>query len=451
MKIIRKIKEAVRTLRQTFGYPLKILRSEPEKPELPKGEPIQPQKARGGGVSGIGGEPWKPVWIRAGKDGKENRDKAKQKGDKARTGSFRKTPGKTKARKTEKANEGKRAADIIKPKPGKGGATPNCRDRKTACRRYSWFGEYTLGDSQQKRVRYSLFGHYGSEGEHDEGHGKRVRHDDIGKKTDRKSNKAPSGGKTAELRNGDAVKKKRFRWKWILSVTMLLVLLGCLLYAAWMADYTPAENEALRIAAGKGVGSSIRVTKERGYLVFAPEEPVAGLIFYPGERVQYEAYAPLMRKCAQQGVLCILVHMPSNMAALKPDAAENLPAQYPQVADWYLAGHGMGGQAAADYIAGHADQYRGLILLATWSAADLRDSGLKVLTILGTEDGLLDREAYNRYRSNLPESFSEYIMAGGNHANFGAYGAQKGDGTPTITAEDQLQQTANAIVKCITA
>ena len=77
--------------------------------------------------------------------------------------------------------------------------------------------------------------------------------------------------------------------------------------------------------------------------------------------------------------------------------------------------------------------------------ADLTDSGLRVYAAYGSEDGVLNREKYEADRINLPQDTTETVIDGGCHAGFGSYGAQKGDGTPTISAEEQQRQTADAL------
>ena len=62
-----------------------------------------------------------------------------------------------------------------------------------------------------------------------------------------------------------------------------------------------------------------------------------------------------------------------------------------------------------------------------------------------SEDGVLNRKKYEADRTNLPQDTTETIIDGGCHAGFGSYGAQKGDGTPAISAEEQQQQTADAL------
>ena len=96
-------------------------------------------------------------------------------------------------------------------------------------------------------------------------------------------------------------------------------------------------------------------------------------------------------------------------------------------------------------IMAQAHRLDGLVLLAAYSTADLTDSGLRVYSTYGSEDGVLNREKYEADRTNLPQDTTETVIDGGCHAGFGSYGAQKGDGTPTISAEEQQRQTADAL------
>ena len=82
---------------------------------------------------------------------------------------------------------------------------------------------------------------------------------------------------------------------------------------------------------------------------------------------------------------------------------------------------------------------------ASYSTADLKGSGLSVLSVYGSEDGVLNLEKYEKYKENLPKDHKELVIDGGCHAFFGCYGAQKGDGTPTLTAKEQIEQTADAV------
>jgi hypothetical protein len=72
-----------------------------------------------------------------------------------------------------------------------------------------------------------------------------------------------------------------------------------------------------------------------------------------------------------------------------------------------------------------------------------------VLSIYGSEDGVMNREKYEKYKENLPSILTEIIIDGGNHANFGLYGRQDGDGSAEIDAFDQIFRTADAIYEFI--
>ena len=85
------------------------------------------------------------------------------------------------------------------------------------------------------------------------------------------------------------------------------------------------------------------------------------------------------------------------------------------------------------------------VYVSDYYHADLTDSGLRVYAAYGSEDGVLNREKYEADRTNLPQDTTETVIDGGCHAGFGSYGAQKGDGAPVISAEEQQQQTADAL------
>ncbi|MBQ8278553.1 MAG: alpha/beta hydrolase [Roseburia sp.] len=229
-----------------------------------------------------------------------------------------------------------------------------------------------------------------------------------------------------------------------LSVTILVVFLLTLCVGGYLGDYYRAEAVAQECIANPAEG--IDVYEENNMLVFAPENATAGFIFYPGGKVAYEAYAPLMSACAENGILCVLVEMPGNLAVLDMNAADGIQERFPEVATWYIGGHSLGGSMAASYAEKNAEAYEGVILLASYSTADLSETELEVLSVYGTGDKVLNAEKYAEYKGNLPTDFMEIVIEGGCHAYFGAYGAQEGDGEPTITREEQTAVTLEAIL-----
>ena len=101
---------------------------------------------------------------------------------------------------------------------------------------------------------------------------------------------------------------------------------------------------------------------------------------------------------------------------------------------------------AANYAAEHSENFDGLILLAAYSTKDISQTTLRVLSVYGSEDGVMNRGSYEKNRANLPADTTEVVLDGGCHAQFGSYGSQDGDGVPTISGEEQVRQTAEAIV-----
>lgn len=181
---------------------------------------------------------------------------------------------------------------------------------------------------------------------------------------------------------------------------------------------------------------------------FSPDSSDTGIIFYPGGLVEYQAYLPLMKKLAQKGAFCILVKMPFDFAFFDFNAAGRFIKQYPEVKHWYMAGHSLGGAMAASYISRHEKKFDGLILLAAYSTHNISASELKVISIYGSNDGVLNKERYQKYKKNLPASgkgFTEFIIQGGNHASFASYGAQKDDYMAEISCEEQQEITAAKI------
>ena len=173
------------------------------------------------------------------------------------------------------------------------------------------------------------------------------------------------------------------------------------------------------------------------------------MIFYPGGKVENTAYAPLLRACAENGILCALVRMPGNLAVLDANAADGLQQEHPEVTTWYIAGHSLGGAMAASHAAAHAKDFDGLILLAAYSTKNLTGTPLRVLSVYGSEDGVMNRGSCYKYRENLAVDTTDVVLDGGCHAQFGSYGAQECDGIPTISGEEQTRQTAEAIVAFI--
>ncbi|MBR1567171.1 MAG: alpha/beta hydrolase [Oscillospiraceae bacterium] len=173
-----------------------------------------------------------------------------------------------------------------------------------------------------------------------------------------------------------------------------------------------------------------------------PGEDTA-LIFYPGAKVEAAAYAPLLAKIAAGGTDCFLVEMPLHFAFFGVNAADPI-IETNSYAHWVLAGHSLGGVAASNYARTHTDTVAGLVLLASYPTDET--GSMPFLSIYGDRDGVLNRESYEKSRVFWPEDAEELVIPGGNHAQFGDYGPQRGDGEAAITQDEQQTQTAQAIL-----
>ena len=221
----------------------------------------------------------------------------------------------------------------------------------------------------------------------------------------------------------------------ISALVLLAITIGCALY---VNDYYPATT-----------GEDISLDGARyadGMIICESEGATKGLILYPGGKVDHEAYLPLAMAIADGGVSVVICEMPLRLAILNVNGADGVYELLPEVSDWYIGGHSLGGSMAASYMKGHPE-IRGLVLLGSYSTADVSDR--PTLSIYGSEDGVMNREKYEKYKPNLGEKLTEIVIEGGCHAYFGTYGMQKGDGNPTISAEDQINLTAEYIVDFI--
>ena len=217
-------------------------------------------------------------------------------------------------------------------------------------------------------------------------------------------------------------------------------------FAAWGSD----SAEAIDIAnENDQAGVQRTVTESDSFIAVGSPASEYGLVFYPGAKVEPAAYVPLLEKIADKGVYCVMAKMPFNFAFFNINAADALMADAPAVKHWWIGGHSLGGVVAATYTADHADALEGIALLAAYSTEDLNVGSLRAIVLYGSNDLVVNRESLAKCAENLPEGSQTVVIEGGNHASFGDYGAQEGDGEATISAEEQRAITADAIAKAI--
>ena len=117
----------------------------------------------------------------------------------------------------------------------------------------------------------------------------------------------------------------------------------------------------------------------------------------------------------------------------------------------YVAGHSLGGVVASlDAKKLQKDNYlAGLILLASYpdNSVDFSSSNIPVLSIVASNDKILNWEKYEASKIRLPKFSEELMIEGGNHSGFGMYGEQKGDGKASISNEEQQQKVIEKLTE----
>ena len=234
------------------------------------------------------------------------------------------------------------------------------------------------------------------------------------------------------------MKKKR-----LVILIPVLIILSVLVYSTyWITDYYKPSEEAITVFNDI---KSVDIVKD-DFITITPKDssPNTGLIFYPGGKVAPEAYTPLAAKIASKGYKVVIVPMPLNLAVLKGDKANEVIHRFPDIKNWAIGGHSLGGVMAASFAHDNPDKVKGLIMFAAYpqSKDNLDISNLKVLSIYGTLDGCADLSKIKNSKALLPEGSEFQAIEGGNHAQFGSYGFQKGDNKATIT---DLEQQALAV------
>ncbi|MCM1988883.1 alpha/beta fold hydrolase [Oceanirhabdus seepicola] len=234
----------------------------------------------------------------------------------------------------------------------------------------------------------------------------------------------------------DVKNKKRFRKTKIAIISLVCILLISVVgFFIYVSDYYRAEDIAIEVMQDN---SKIEVVDN--LTILSPAIPGdTALIFYPGAKVEHIAYFPILKKLTDKGITCVLVEMPFNMAIFDSHAADDVFDKLPEIKNWYIGGHSMGGAMASSYASENKDKVEGLILLGSYVYGDYPAE--KALTVYGTFNSNL--EEHIDYTENI------VVIEGGNHAQFGNYGEQKGDPAATISREEQQNISVDAILNFI--
>lgn len=227
--------------------------------------------------------------------------------------------------------------------------------------------------------------------------------------------------------------------KRILIVILLIIISITSFCTYYLNDYYKAVNVDEYIISTDDVKVT---TIDNGYM-FDGQGNDTAIIFYPGAKVQTIAYAKLMYNLAKAGIDCFLIDMPYRLAFFGEDEATKILNNY-NYNNWCIAGHSLGGVVASEYVANNPKKINTLVLLASYPTKKISDN-VKLLSIYGENDGVLNRKSYNDSKKYWPIDSCEKEIKGGNYANFGDYGMQKGDNIANISNDEQQAQTIESI------
>lgn len=236
--------------------------------------------------------------------------------------------------------------------------------------------------------------------------------------------------------------RRRIRTVGLIAVGLLIVGIACFL--AWASS--PLPPDAAPLAAVRA-DSTLTVTESADGVVLAPDRPDGtGIVYLAGARVDPAAYADKLSGIADAGITVVIARPTLNFAIFETRPLAQFEGLAPGVSTWYVGGHSLGGVRACQYAAdARPGTLAGVILFGSYCAADLSRSGLPVLTLSATRDGLSTPAKIAAAAHLLPSDATLVTLPGADHAQFGDYGPQPGD--HPATASDA--QTKRAITSAV--
>ena len=228
--------------------------------------------------------------------------------------------------------------------------------------------------------------------------------------------------------------------------------IGVAAFFVWTQLVMFAEPGPLGLVA---IDDAIQVSESESAIVMTPTAAASsagagvGLVFIPGAKVDPAAYESNLAALVDHGVTVVITKPILNLAFFDQRPLSTFTAQAPGMDTWLVGGHSLGGVRACQYAGAGADSdpaVSGLVLFGSYCANDLSESDLAVLSISGSEDGLSTPAKIQDAAHLLPASAEFDEIDGVNHADFGDYGVQPGDGTSTVPDDNATAQIAVALL-----
>ena len=231
--------------------------------------------------------------------------------------------------------------------------------------------------------------------------------------------------------------EKRRKFAKVGKVILFIFLILELVVLLYSATFYKADAEARAVLKYENVSSC------GSYYLLKPDknkDTKKGIVFYPGGKVEVIGYLPMAEELAERGYTVALCRMPFNLAFFDINAYKAPLSNIKGTDEWYILGHSLGGVAAGSCFNNNLDKFSGLILLGSYPMKSIEPEN--TLVIYGTKDVHMKTDKINSKNKVLK-------LEGGNHAQFGNYGIQSGDGKATMKRIMQQEKSADRIVEFI--
>jgi hypothetical protein len=218
---------------------------------------------------------------------------------------------------------------------------------------------------------------------------------------------------------------------------------GFLVYANVTSS---AEREPLTEVADDPA-ISIDYSRDSVVLTPASEANGRGLVFIAGAKVEPVAYAYKLSGLVDEGYTVVIVRPFLNFGLFETRPLSAFTDLAPAVTDWFVGGHSLGGVKACMYA--ESPEVQGLVLFGSYCANDLSDSDLAVVSLSGSADGLSTPAKIDANATALPADTTFVEIDGANHAAFGDYGVQAGDGEASINDSEMRDLITESITEAL--
>lgn len=255
--------------------------------------------------------------------------------------------------------------------------------------------------------------------------------------------KAPDASKPeAKKRAPKPQKPKGYYAKRLFAALVLVVILAACLFKIYMDNSYRSNSSAEDLD-----DSFLNIEITDNTLVIrnptlGETSVKTGLVFYQNLRVEPDSYLLLMQQLANLGYDCFLPTASGNQPYLNVEGAETVIRKYTGVKRWILVSHDAGCTPAAQYAAENPNLVDGLIHLGGFSDIDLSATDLTFLSVLGTEDGIIDTASYEEAKQYAPEGATFLTMRGANNSGFADSVLFKGDRQAQLSPAEQREMTA---------